>query len=214
MRREKIMDDQISFESLQLPSDRGIVHARFSHPPSSIAAVVMVGGGDGGFDGPALAIYPTLAEDFYAKGIATLMLDYRIHSFPGNYEEAIYVVLVGVNYLLEIGIKNIGLVGHSFGGAVVIETAVRVSVISSVVSLASQTMGALNVKQISPRPVLLVHGSSDTRLPPDCSRYLHNIAGNPKKLVIFENATHSLRQCREPLRNLLIEWFDDNLWDL
>ena len=205
------MSNKISFECLELTSDKGVIHAKFSNPPLSTAAVLMVGGGDRGFDGPASAIYPSLAENLYGKGVAVLLLDYRIHSFPGNLEEAIHDVLVGIHHLLKMGIDNIGLVGHSFGGAVVIEAAVREPMISSIISLASQTAGALNVKQISPRPILFVHGLDDIRLPPDCSRYLHSIAEEPKELVLFEGATHSLRQCREDLLILLFEWFEKNL---
>jgi len=188
-----------------------VIHAKFSNPPLNTAAVLMVGGGDGGFDGPASAIYPSLAENLYGKGVAALLLDYRIHSFPGNLEEAIYDVLFGVHHLLKMGIDNIGLVGHSFGGAVAIEAAVREPMISGLISLASQTAGALNVKQVSPRPILFVHGLNDIRLPPDCSRYLHSIAEEPKELVLLEGATHSLRQCREELLILLFEWFEKNL---
>tara|TARA_B100000029_G_scaffold195163_1_gene193258 strand:+ start:367 stop:990 length:624 start_codon:yes stop_codon:yes gene_type:complete len=199
---------KISFEGLELESDRGVVQAKFFCPPSSTSAVLMVGGGDGGFDGPASALYPSLAEIFYDKNISALLLDYRIHSFPGDLDEAIYDVCIGIRHLLKLGIRNIGLIGHSFGGAVVIEATVRESKISTVVSLASQTAGALNVDQISPRPILFVHGLDDIRLPPDCSRYLHSIAKEPKELVLFEGATHSLRQSRESLQTLLVEWFE------
>ena len=205
------MSNKISFEFLELISDKGLIHAKFYNPHLSTAAVLMIGGGDGGFDGPASAIYPSLAENLYGKGIAALLLDYRIHSFPGNLEEAIYDVLFGVHHLLKMGIDNIGLVGHSFGGAVAIEAAVREPMISGLISLASQTAGALNVKQVSPRPILFVHGLNDIRLPPDCSRYLHSIAEEPKGLVLLEGATHSLRQCREELLILLFEWFEKNL---
>ena len=205
------MSNKISFEFLELISDKGLIHAKFYNTPLSTAAVLMIGGGDGGFDGPASAIYPSLAENLYGKGIAALLLDYRIHSFPGNLEEAIYDVLFGVHHLLKMGIDNIGLVGHSFGGAVAIEAAVREPMISGLISLASQTAGALNVKQVSPRPILFVHGLNDIRLPPDCSRYLHSIAEEPKGLVLLEGATHSLRQCREELLILLFQWFEKNL---
>ena len=205
------MSNKISFEFLELISDKGLIHAKFYNPHLSTAAVLMIGGGDGGFDGPASAIYPSLAENLYGKGIAALLLDYRIHSFPGNLEEAIYDVLFGVHHLLKMGIDNIGLVGHSFGGAVAIEAAVREPMISGLISLASQTAGALNVKQVSPRPILFVHGLNDIRLPPDCSRYLHSIAEEPKGLVLLEGATHSLRQCREELLILLFQWFEKNL---
>jgi fermentation-respiration switch protein FrsA (DUF1100 family) len=62
------------------------------------------------------------------------------------------------------------------------------------------------VGRISPRPLLLIHGADDIRLPPSCSEYLYARAGEPKELIIYEGATHSLRQRREELRALLVGW--------
>ncbi len=171
----------------------------------------MVGGGDGGLDGPAEKLYPDLAGDLQALGIGTLRLDFRIHSFPGDLDSGVHDVLEGIRFLLERGYRRIGLAGHSFGGAVVIDAAARESAVASVATLAAQTAGAQRVGEISPRPVLFVHGLADIRLPADCSRQLHRLAGEPKRLVLFEDATHSLRQRREELRKLLADWFVETL---
>jgi dipeptidyl aminopeptidase/acylaminoacyl peptidase len=58
---------------------------------------------------------------------------------------------------------------------------------------------------------LLVHGELDTRLPPRCSRYVYEHAGEPTELVILPGAKHSLRQRREELRTLLREWLVEKL---
>lgn len=171
----------------------------------------MVGGGDGGLDGPAEALYPTLAEDLATLGIATLRLDFRIHRFPGDVDEGVYDVLEGVRYLLAEGIERVGVLGHSFGGAVVIEAAAQHPRIASIATLATQTAGADHVAELAPRPLLLVHGLEDVRLHPDNSRYLYQQAGDPKRLELLEDATHSLRQRREDVRVLVREWFAETL---
>ena len=171
----------------------------------------MVGGGDGGLDGPAEKLYPDLAMDFAAGGIAALRLDFRIHRFPGDVSEALHDVEAGIGFLAGHGYNRIGLLGHSFGGAVVIEAAARNRSVVSVATLATQTAGALRVDEIAPRPILLAHGLDDIRLSPDCSRYLYTQAGEPRRLVLLEGATHSLRQRREELRALLIDWFCETL---
>lgn len=200
-----------SAQALVLPSKRGSLSCVFHAKSVPSAAVVMVGGGDGGLDGPAQKIYPTLGEDLAFLDIATLRVDFRVHQFPGDVDEAVHDILVGTRYLLEQGYQPVGVLGHSFGGAVVIEAAAREQRIASVVTLASQTAGAQRVTDLAPRPLLLIHGLDDTRLPPDCSRLIYRQAGEPKQLVLLEGATHSLRQQREVIRRLVGNWFVDTL---
>ena len=181
---------------------------RTNEPPKG---VVMVGGGDGGLDGPAEALYPTLAGDLAALGIAALRVDFRVHRFPGDIDEGVHDVLAGAEYLREQGVEWIGVVGHSFGGAVVIEAAAQDPRIDSIVTLATQTAGALRVGELAPRPLLLVHGLDDDRLSPDCSRQLYRLAGDRKRLELLEGATHSLRQRREDVRTLVRDWLVETL---
>lgn len=193
---------------------RGAIAARGSTPADGTwaHAVLLVGGADGGFDGPADALYPTLAEDFEAQGVATLRLDFRLHRFPNDVEEGVHDVLAGLAWLAQHGADRVVLVGHSFGGAVVIEAAVRAPegpgrpVVAGVVTLATQTAGAQHVGMIAPRPILLIHGAADARLAPVCSQLLYEAAGEPRELLIIEGATHSLRQAREEVRRRVREF--------
>lgn len=196
---------------LDLPTERGSIRCAHHPVEGATTAVAMVGGGDGGLDGPAEAIYPTLAPDLSERGIASLRVDFRIHQFPGDVDEGVHDLLAGVDFLLGQGIARVGVLGHSFGGAVVIEAAAQHPRIASVVTLATQTAGAQRVGEIAPRPLLLVHGLDDDRLTPDCSRLLHREAGTPKRLELLEGATHSLRQRREDVRTLVREWFLETL---
>jgi alpha/beta superfamily hydrolase len=191
---------------------RSALHSVDGPPSGSIlAGVVMVGGGDGGLDGPAESLYPTLGNDLAGVGIATLRVDFRVHQFPGDVEEGVADVLTGVRYLIEQGVERLGVLGHSFGGAVVIESAAEEPAIRSVVTLATQTAGAQRVAELAPVPLLLVHGLDDVRLTPDCSRMLYRLAGEPKRLELLDGATHSLRQRREDVRELVRRWFVETL---
>jgi hypothetical protein len=167
----------------------------------------MVGGGDGGFDGPAEALYLDLVDDLGAIGCGALRLDFRIHKFPNDPEEGVFDVLAGIEHLARAGIDRVALVGHSFGGAVVIEAGVRDRRVACVATLATQTAGAQRVAELAPTPLLLIHGLADIRLPPDGSRMLFRRAGEPKRLELLEGATHSLRQRREDVRDELLRWF-------
>jgi len=174
----------------------------------------MVGGGDGGLDGPS-ALYPDLAEDLAGIGIGTLRLDFRDHRFPGIVEAGVHDVRAGLEYLASEGVQRVGLLGHSFGGAVMIEAAVqtkgRAPRVAAVATLATQTAGAQRVGLLAPIPTLFIHGLADQRLPADCSRLLYERAGDPRRLELLEGATHSLRQVREEVRALVVEWLAEQL---
>ncbi|MFA7250357.1 MAG: alpha/beta hydrolase [Dehalococcoidia bacterium] len=198
--------------TISIPTDRGLIDARWDAPASAPrGAVLLVGGGDGGFDGPAEALYPTLAEDFAARGLGTLRLDFRIHRFPNDVDEGAYDVLAGLGWLATQGVEQVALVGHSFGGAVVIEAAAHDASVSAVVTLATQTAGAQNVALVAPRPLLLIHGLDDVRLSPRCSELLYGMAGDPRSLVLIPGATHSLRQAREEVRARILGFVVDAL---
>jgi pimeloyl-ACP methyl ester carboxylesterase len=199
-------------QHLDVPSVRGPVACAYTPPPAEGApVVVMVGGGDGGLDGP-LGLYPALADDLLAAGLGTLRVDFRIHRFPGPVEEGVHDVRAAIEWLASRGVERVGLLGHSFGGAVVIEAAAQEpDRVASVATLATQTAGAQRVAELTPRPVLFIHGLDDVRLSPDCSRYLYSLAGEPKELVLLEGATHSLRQRHPEVRELLVEWFVETL---
>jgi hypothetical protein len=204
-------EPQAPEEPVSVPTERGLVRCLFHRGRPGAGAVVMVGGTDGGFDGPAERIYPSLAQELSSEGTGSLRLGFRIARAPGPIEEGVYDVLAGVDFLRREGAGGIALIGHSYGGAVVIEAATRSPAVSAVVALSTQTAGAQNAALVAPRPLLLVHGADDRRLPPQCSRLVHAWAHEPKELVILEGAKHSMRQRRDDLLRLLVTWLRHHL---
>lgn len=197
---------------LSIPTSRGAIAARYDAPATGRrAAALLVGGADGGFDGPAEALYPDLVADLAAIGCGTLRLDFRIHRFPNDPEEGVFDVLAGIDYLAGEDVDRVALVGHSFGGAVVIEAGVRDRRVVCVATLATQTAGAQRVAELAPTPLLLIHGRADIRLSAEGSRLLYEHAGEPKRLELIDGATHSLRQGRSDVRQLLVAWFTEQL---
>ena len=141
-------------------------------------AVLFVGGADGGFMGPS-DIYETLSALFIPLEIGVLRVDYRIHQFPNDVEQGVYDANQAAKWLISRGYEKILIVGHSFGGAVAIEVAVRNTNIRGVIALASQTAGAMNIASLVDTPVLLIHGDADTRLPITCSIMLYEMTSTP-----------------------------------
>ena len=178
------------------------------HPASGDAAVIWVCGALGGLDGPSFGIFKDLSEELVTEGITSLRLDYRV---PGYVPQCVPDVLIGIYFLSQEGTKNIGLVGHSFGGAVVIQAGVLSPQVKTVVGISSQTYGAHPVGRLSPKPLLLVHGERDQNLPADCSRQIYQWAGEPKELVIYKDNGHFLRECHDELHDLLKDWLVSKL---
>src|SRR5262249_22045891 len=138
-----------------LRTSRGDIPGQFTVREGETGATVMVGGASGGLDGPADRIYVALAEALRARGISTLRVHYRL---PGEFEECVLDVLGALSFLKGIGAERVVLVGHSFGGAVVIRAGGLAPIVTGVVAMSSQLHGTHEVAGLSPRPLLLVHG--------------------------------------------------------
>jgi pimeloyl-ACP methyl ester carboxylesterase len=192
-------------EDLIVQTDRGDIRGYY-HPAGpegapGDAVVLWVGGAGGGTEGPAGGIYRTLAEQLAGQGIGSVRLDYR---YPNVLLECLADVLVTLAWLEDSeGVRRAALVGHSFGGAVVIDAGALSPIVKTVVTLSSQTYGADLVHDVSPRTLLLIHGADDQVLPASCSRNLYEAAAEPRELVIYPGAGHGLNECAAALHDLL-----------
>lgn len=61
------------------------------------------------------------------------------------------------------------------------------------------------IARISPRPLLLVHGSRDETVDISHARRLYDRAGQPKQLAIIEGAGHRLRHSEQAMA-IVIDW--------
>ena len=193
-------------------TNRGNIAARY-HPVPEIektvlGGVVWVGGARGGLDGPAHGLYPEACQRLQRKGIAGLRLHYR---HPNEFEECVIDTLLGIEFLKEEGFQRLVLVGHSFGGAVVITAAALCKFAKAVISISTQTYGTDLAPDLSPRPILLIHGIDDEILPCSCSKEVFQRARDPKQLVLFPGARHGMDEVRERLLDLLVEWIPEQL---
>ncbi len=190
-------------EPLVLQTDAGRIVCRFHDAPTGDAAVLWVFGAGGGLGGPAGGLYPRLAQHLVGGGVASLELAYRR---PGALADCVLDVRLGIDVLGEHGRARVVLVGHSFGGAVVITAGAMSEGVVGVAALSSQLAGTDLADRLSPRPLLLVHGSADEVLPDRCSREIYRRAKEPKRLVLYPGCRHGLDQCREELDRDLLAW--------
>jgi alpha-beta hydrolase superfamily lysophospholipase len=198
-------------QAIVLGTDRGDIVARYHVPSDGGVArcgVVWVGGSGGGLDGPARGLYPAACRRLQESGVAGLRLHYRM---PNELDECVLDTLLGVEFLAQEGVEQVALVGHSFGGAVVISAAALSQRVRAVVAMSTQTHGTSLAPDVSPRAMLLVHGTDDTVLPDACSRQVYKMAREPKELVLYPGAGHGLDECREELLDLLVRWIPEHL---
>ncbi len=191
-------------DHVRLVTDAGDIPGRLQSADGEQAVVWLFGAG-GGLGGPAGGLYTRLGERLRLRGVTSLELDYR---HPGYLAECVSDVLTGIAYLESLGQRRIVLVGHSFGGAVVIGAGAISPSVVAVSALSSQSAGAEAVGALSPKPVIFIHGSADEVLPDRCSRDLHARAGEPKELILYPGCRHGLDQCRELLDRDLTNWLE------
>lgn len=196
------------YEPIRLVTSKGEISCRYYTISESKSAVIWVGGIGGDWDSPSQHLFPRLCKELLSEGISSLRLKYRN---PRNLNEATYDVMAGLTYLHLHKFESIGLVGHSFGGAIVIRSAALDTSVKVVITMSTQSFGAGAVSELGPRcAVLLLHGSNDTVLPPVISEHVFSMAKEPRRIIIYEGASHNLdetvMEVHEDIKDWLIQW--------
>jgi dienelactone hydrolase len=153
-------------------------------------------------------LYPRLGLTMPKAGFAVARMNYRR---PNEFDECVLDTLATLNFLKGVGQDRAALVGHSFGGAVVINAGTLSPLVTTVVAISSQLAGAQRVGELAPKPLLLVHGTADTILPDQCSRMLYEHAGEPKMLKLFEGADHRMSIRGDELFTLVLGWIESHM---
>ncbi len=190
-----------------LQTSRGEIAALFHPVEGGTGAVVCVGGAMGGLDGPADGLYGRLPGLLEGSGVSVLRLNYRL---PNDFEECVLDALAGCSFLKGIGATDIVLLGHSFGAAVVINAGELASNVRAVASLSPQLHGTRQVENLG-KPLLLVHGMTDSVLNHEASEDIYRRALEPKRIVLYAGTGHSLMGAKEEIDALLVEWIPERL---
>lgn len=153
---------------------------------------------------PAKELYPKLCRALLAEAIASLRVRFR---YPTELDEAVFDVMAGLEFLNGEGINRVALVGHSFGGAVVIRAAAQSEAARTVVTLPRQSYGASPVSKLAPDcSILLIHGKADKVLPPSSTEHVYRLAHEPKRLVLYDGAGHSLNEAAKEVYQTVRDW--------
>lgn len=197
-----------SYQPITLDTDRGELAMRYYPASRREWGALYVGGVGGDFDSPAHGLYPTLCAKLMRADVSGLRLQYRE---PTDLAESTLDVLAGLHFLQSNGVETAAVVGHSFGGAVVVQAAAlsnhHSTLVGAVVTLATQAYGIDPIADLAPRcGALLVHGMDDTVLPPSCSEYGYKLAHDPKLLRLYPGAGHMLDEVATQVYDDVCDW--------
>ncbi|OTB03902.1 hypothetical protein M426DRAFT_262784 [Hypoxylon sp. CI-4A] len=170
-------------------------------------AAILFSGAGGGIVGPSsicLSLGAKLAV--LGSGIPTLRLDYR---YPARNRYCVADVRAAMGYLRDLyGLDKFVLVGWSFGGAPVFTVGGSDEHVVGCATIASQTAETEGIRQLASRPVLLLHGTSDTTLSPSCSERLYTMYGRKgtRRIELFNNDNHALSNNARTAEAMLLEF--------
>jgi fermentation-respiration switch protein FrsA (DUF1100 family) len=193
---------------LEIYTMRGLLTLLWHGPIDADAVLVTCGGGMGSLLGPADSLYHALGTSLAALGIGTVRVGYRK---PNDLSRCVHDVAAASDLAGRRGARRFVAMGHSFGGAVAIQTgAVLGTHCRGVVTLATQSAGCEVASELGDTPLLLMHGTADEILPPETSAMVQMLAGHGE-IVLFPGAGHLLTEAADEIRERLDEWIPTHL---
>jgi pimeloyl-ACP methyl ester carboxylesterase len=193
---------------LEIYTMRGLLTLLWHGPADADRALVTVGGGMGSLLGPADGLYHDLGVALAAQGIATIRVGYRK---PNDLSRCVHDMAAAADLAGRRGVRRFVTMGHSFGGAVAIQTgAVLGTHCRGVVTLSTQSAGCEVASELGDTPLLLFHGTDDEILPPETSAVVQMLAGHGEIILLPGNG-HLLSEAAEELRERLYEWIPEHL---
>jgi hypothetical protein len=196
-----------SLSHREVYTTRGLLTVFRHRPPEGVksrgAAIVACGGAMGGVLGPGHGLYQRLGELWAARGVEFVRVGYRE---PNNLDLCAHDLACGVELARDAGALRVVVMGHSFGGAVAVRTAVIMPVsVAGVVTFATQSAGCEVAGALAGRPLLLFHGDRDELLPPEASHVVAAIAGHGE-VEILPGDGHLLAKSDDIIVERLESW--------
>jgi pimeloyl-ACP methyl ester carboxylesterase len=204
------VDVTASFSHHEVYTPRGLLTVLRHEPPAGVlrrgVGIVACGGAMGGVLGPGHGLYHRLGERWSAQGVSMARVGYRE---PNNLDLCAHDLACGVEMIRDEGAEHVIVMGHSFGGAVAIRTAVIMpATVVGVVTFATQSAGCEVAGALAGRPLLLFHGDRDELLPVEASHVVAAIAGHGE-VVVLPGDGHLLARSDDVIVERLDTWLPD-----
>jgi pimeloyl-ACP methyl ester carboxylesterase len=191
---------------LEVYTLKGLLTLLWHGPRDARDVIVTCGGGMGSLLGPADAIYQWLGETFAPRGVATIRVGYRK---PNDLSRCVHDVAAACDLSSRSGGRHFVMIGHSFGGAVAVQTGVVLGEhCAGVIGLATQSAGCEIAAELGDTPLLLLHGTDDEILPPETSCVVLLLAGHGE-VELLAGDGHLLTKSADHLRDRLSAWITE-----
>lgn len=200
-----------TLQHIELYTLTGLLTILWHGDPEAESVVVMCGGAMGGLLGPAEGLYHDLGETLAADGIGTLRISYRK---PNDLAACTHDLAAAADLASRRGARRFLTMGHSFGGAIAVRTALMLGAhCAGIVTLSTQSAGCEEAGLLADDvPLLLFHGDRDELLPPTVSEMVQLLVGHGE-FVLLPGAGHLLTQAGDELRERLGGWIPDQFAD-
>jgi len=193
---------------IEIYTMRGLLTLLWHGPIDAPAVLVTCGGGMGSLLGPADGLYHDLGVRLAGDSIGTVRVGYRK---PNDLQRCVHDMAAAADLAGRRGARRFVMMGHSFGGAVAIQTgAVLGSHCRGVVTLSTQSAGCEVASELGDTPLLLFHVTADEILPPETSAMVQMLAGHGE-IVLLPGDGHLLSESAAELRDRLEVWIPERL---
>ena len=186
---------------------RGLLSLLWHEPAGAPRAVgvVMGGGAMGGMLGPGDSLFHVLGDELMNRNIPSLRVGWRK---PNDLDACCLDMAAAVQLMIGSGADTVVTMGHSFGGAVAIRTAVGLTeMVAGVVTFATQSAGCEVAGGLQGRPLLMFHGDRDSILPVEASEVVRAMAGTGD-LHVMPGDDHLLAKSHDVMLETTLTWID------
>jgi alpha-beta hydrolase superfamily lysophospholipase len=191
-------------DHIEMYTRSGLLTLLWHGPGDRRQVVLMVGGAMGGMLGPGRALYHQLGSELAAAGFGAIRVGYRI---PNDIDTCVLDTMAASEMAARQGARGFVVVGHSFGGAVAVQTGAALGDMAAGVVTAATQAGDCEPGEGLACPVLHLHGDADELLPPMASQMVQMLTGG--ELVIYPGAGHMLTEAHDEMSERLSTWIPE-----
>lgn len=182
---------------------KGELRARARMRRGMRQAVILLSG-DGRESGGE-PILQQLDAELALRGIGSVRIDCRR---PGDCAQCAIDVLLICQYLDDEGIRDVAIVGWSFGASVAAAAASVARNVRAVAAISAREATENCCRRLRSKPLLVLHGEEDGITPVEYVRRFCDPADGLRRLIVYPGAGHDLKDARQQVCSDLIEWLD------
>lgn len=198
-----VQEQPASTESTQITflTTRGELRARARIRKGMKQAVILFGGSlqETGCE----PIYEALDRDLATRDIGAVLLECRC---PGDCAQCAIDALLVCQYLDDEGVRDIALVGWSFGASVAAAAGSVARNVRAVAAISAREATESCCRRLRSKPLLLLHGEKDRITPVDQIKRMVSKCDGPRRLIVYPGASHDLHEARNRVIQDLIDW--------